>query len=354
MQHFPFVICIYIRTANKAENYEREENSMRKMFVITMCATMLCMAAGDAKTVCGAVNTLQTSAVNLPLVTSPNSDKDISGYIPGMENPFKDCTTLKEAGSIAGFSMEAPKEINGYGKQNISAVRNSLIQIIYGSGKKALYVRKAVGDSDISGDYNKYTEQDVVKVKVCQVTLRGTKSKVNTAVWTNGDYSYSVYTQSAINRKQMKKIVKNVMNADIPNKEINDNAQRPSPIIDYTTMDEAAKAAGFTLNAPETIMDYKRELISVISNDTIQLMYEDGEKSLYIRKASGSGDISGDYNKYDENKTVKIGEIQVDMRSMAGKVSTAVWTAEGFAYSVYVSSSITQDMMTDIICSVMQ
>lgn len=329
---------------------------MKKMFVITMCAAMLCVTAKDAETVCGEVNvpvlTMQASGVYSPLVISP--DPDGSGYIPGMENPFIDCTTLKEAESIAGFSLDAPKKIKGYGKRNISAVKNSLIQILYGSGKDALCIRKAAGDSDISGDYNRYEERSSVKVKGRQIMLRGTKGKINVAVWTNREYSYSVCTQSAISRKRMKKIIKDVMNIDIPDKEINENVQIPSPFVDYRTMDEAAEAAGFVLNVTETIAGYKRKLISVISNDMIQVMYQDGEKNLYIRKAAGDGDISGDYNRYDENKSVKIGEVQADMRGMDGKVSTAVWTEGGFAYSVHAMPSITEKTMADLIMSVIR
>ena len=283
---------------------------MKKMFVITMCAAMLCAAAGDPESVCGTVSApvlvRQTTAEDSPLVISPNSEQE------GMANPFIDCTTLEEAESIAGFSMNAPKKIKGYGKQDISAIKNSLIQIIYGSGRKALYIRKSPGDSDISGDYNRYEEQKSVKIKGLQITLRGAKGRVNTAVWTNGDYSYSVFTQSAISSKRMKKIIKDVINTDIPDKASDKNAQLPSPFIDYRTMDEAAGAVGFTLKAPETVKGYKKELISVISNDTLQVMYQNGEKNLYIRKAAGDGDISGDYTKYDENKSVKIGEAQAD------------------------------------------
>lgn len=355
VQHSPSAICIYIRIADKAENDEREENFMKKMFVMTMCAAMLSVAAGGAETVYGAagvpVLARQALVGDTPLVISPGPGQDGSGYIPGMEDPFIDCTTLKKAGSIAGFSMKAPKKIEGYGKRKISAVRNSLIQVVYGSGKNALYIRKAPGDSDISGDYNRYEEQGAVKVKGVRVKLRGAKGKVNTAVWTDSDYSYSVCAQSAISRKQMKKIIEDVIKSDMPDKE-NEKVQIPSPFIDYSTMDEASAAAGFSLNTPEKIAGYKRELISVISNDMIQVVYQDGEKSLYIRKAAGSGDISGDYNSYEENKTVKIGEVKAEMRGMDGKVSTAVWTEEGFAYSVYAASPVSMEMMKDIIQSV--
>lgn len=228
---------------------------MKKMFVITMCAAMLCAAAGDPESVCGAVSApvlvRQTTAEDSPLVISPNSEQE------GMANPFIDCTTLEEAESIAGFSMNAPKKIKGYGKQDISAIKNSLIQIIYGSGRKALYIRKAPGDSDISGDYNRYEEQKSVKIKGLQITLRGAKGRVNTAVWTNGDYSYSVFTQSAISSKRMKKIIKDVINTDIPDKASDKNAQLPSPFIDYRTMDEAAEAVGFTLKLRKPLRGVK-------------------------------------------------------------------------------------------------
>lgn len=340
---------------------------MKKMFVIMMCAAALCVAAGDAVTVRGEISNTAlkmrdsakdtplvislNSAEDAPLVISPNPAEDSSDYMPDMENPFIDCATLEEAGGIAGFSMNAPKKISGYGKRSISAVKDNMIRIIYGNDENGLYIFKMAGEDS---DYNKDTEQGIIKVKGRAVILRGKKGKVNTALWEDGDYSYSIYAQSDISRKKMKKIVKNVINADASSKKTNEQVQIPNPIIDYSTMEEAAGVAGFSLNAPEAFAEYKREVISVISNEIIQVIYQNGEDSVCVRKAAGDGDISGDYNRYDENKTVRIEEIQVDMRGMEGKVSTAVWTKEGYAYSVYAQSPVSQETMTDMIRSVMQ
>ena len=52
--------------------------------------------------------------------------------------------------------------------------------------------RKAVGSEDISGDYNEYasvTEQDV---NGRTVTLKGDGKLTYLAIWTDGEFSYSV------------------------------------------------------------------------------------------------------------------------------------------------------------------
>ena len=49
--------------------------------------------------------------------------------------------------------------------------------------------------------------------------------------------------------------------------------------------------------------------------------------------AKGNEDISGDYNTYNINKEVKIGDLTVTMRGN-DKISNAVWTDGEFSFSV--------------------
>ena len=74
----------------------------------------------------------------------------------------------------------------------------------------------------------------------------------------------------------------------------------PNPFEIVDTLDEAAKIAGFSLEAPTEYADYKSIVIQAIADDMIEVIYFDAEKThegLRIRKAVGTDDISGDYNE---------------------------------------------------------
>ena len=76
----------------------------------------------------------------------------------------------------------------------------------------------------------------------------------------------------------------------------------PNPFEIVDTLDEAAKIAGFSLEAPTEYADYNSLVIQAIADDMIEVIYFDAEKThegLRIRKAVGTDDISGDYNWRD-------------------------------------------------------
>ncbi len=70
----------------------------------------------------------------------------------------------------------------------------------------------------------------------------------------------------------------------------------------------------------------------------IQADYENG---MYIRKASGSDDISGDYNDYAQVETVN----RVTLKGENGNFSLAVWNNNGYTYAVGVQEAMSQSDM---------
>jgi len=103
----------------------------------------------------------------------------------GVPNPFEIVDTLDEAAKIAGFSLEAPTE--------------------------GLRIRKAVGTDDISGDYNEYKEENVVKVGELEVTEKGNDGNISVASWTDGTYSYSINVDEALlNADDIAKLVETI------------------------------------------------------------------------------------------------------------------------------------------------
>ena len=117
----------------------------------------------------------------------------------------------------------------------------------------------------------------------------------------------------------------------------------PNPFEIVDTLDEAAKIAGFSLEAPTEYADYNSLVIQAIADDMIEVIYFDAEKThegLRIRKANGTDDISGDYNEYKEVNVVKVGELEVTEKGNDGNISIASWTDGTYSYSINVDEAL--------------
>ena len=125
-------------------------------------------------------------------------------------NPFIDCASLAEAGEVAGFEMRAPETVGDYDHVSISAMDGELVDVLYESGDETVRVRKGTGTEDISGDYNSYAEAAVSKVDGMEVTMKGDSGKVYLAVWTSGEYTYSVSASAGMSRGEMADLIREI------------------------------------------------------------------------------------------------------------------------------------------------
>ena len=132
----------------------------------------------------------------------------------GVPNPYEIVDTLDEAAKIAGFSLEAPTEYADYKSIVIQAIADDMIEVIYFDAEKThegLRIRKAVGTDDISGDYNEYKEENVVKVGELEVTEKGNDGNISVASWTDGTHSYSINVDEALlNADDIAKLVETI------------------------------------------------------------------------------------------------------------------------------------------------
>lgn len=158
---------------------------MKKLFVCVLSMILvLAMAACGGKTV---AETRTVENVRIP-------------------NPWQECTSLEEAGKLAGFSFIAPEEVEGYTKKYIAAIENEIAQVIFSNGEEKnsnLYFRKGVGTEDISGDYNTYETVEEQTVGGKTVTCKGNGGLIHTAVWNDGIYSYAVMSDTGMNAEQL-------------------------------------------------------------------------------------------------------------------------------------------------------
>ncbi len=128
-----------------------------------------------------------------------------------------------------------------------------------------------------------------------------------------------------------------------------------NPLVEGTLAD-AILIVGFDFVIPEAIDGYTNRTVMTINGELIQAVYGNDTESdvpdnIMIRKAKGSDDISGDYNEYAEVDTVSVGEIQVTLNGNDGKVNVAMWTDNGYTFSIVANTGLTNDQMTDLVSS---
>lgn len=119
-------------------------------------------------------------------------------------NPWQECSSLEEAGKLAGFSFNAPESVDGYTERYIAAIENEIAQVIFSNGDDSeLYFRKGVGGDDISGDYNTYDVTEEQTIDGHTVLCKGNDGLIYTATWTDGEYSYAVMCDAGMSVEQL-------------------------------------------------------------------------------------------------------------------------------------------------------
>ena len=172
---------------------------MKKKLVVCILCGMMAMSA----LTCGIGSVFAAESPETPVISAQEGEQ-----IP---NPWKEYTSVKDAENAVGFSVKLPKKIRGYTKDMIQAVDGLVLQVFYKSGDKEILIRKALVSQgkDISGDYNVYTDVYQVKAFGEEVTLKGNDGRVDLALWTLGEYSYSVSVQG-LTEDEMINLVKKV------------------------------------------------------------------------------------------------------------------------------------------------
>ena len=142
-------------------------------------------------------------------------------------------------------------------------------------------------------------------------------------------------------------INKNVVS--IPEKENEgENAQLPNPFTEHETLEELEKTVAFDVTLPSFENSYKATDFIDINRETADIRFSDGKNEITFRKAKGTEDISGDYNTYSSNKTIKIKNTDVKVRGNNG-VNTATWQKDGFTYSLSFETAVSEADFTKCI-----
>ena len=111
-----------------------------------------------------------------------------------------------------------------------------------------------------------------------------------------------------------------------------ESAQIANPFTDTKTLEEAQEIAGFDMQVPDAAVPYTIVNYRAVEGEMLEIIFRDrkGEEGYRIRKAAGEDDISGDYNEYAKEKTIRLSDgTKVTLRGdKDDEWSVAVWTAE--------------------------
>ncbi len=134
----------------------------------------------------------------------------------------------------------------------------------------------------------------------------------------------------------------------------NDFVQGTNQMIEVGSAAELSDMLGFEINVPKYI-PFESDSVTYISlwNEVGEIDFTSGEKSLVYRKGlAKDGDVSGDYNQYDTEKTVSLDNIDVTIKGNSGEYTLAVWTKGDYAYSVSISYGVSESEIMKVVESI--
>ncbi|WP_026885977.1 hypothetical protein [Clostridium beijerinckii] len=120
---------------------------------------------------------------------------------------------------------------------------------------------------------------------------------------------------------------------------------------EYTTLDEAEKSLNLKVNPLKILPNgFKAENVSVISNEIIQVEYNNGNNNMIFRAGKSTDNISGDYNTYQVKNIVKVNEIDVTLEGNKNEeYNLATWKKDGISYSISTEDGINEKTVLDMI-----
>lgn len=128
-----------------------------------------------------------------------------------------------------------------------------------------------------------------------------------------------------------------------------------NPYAVYESLEEAEKAAGFTMHVPESFEGSSSRKYALIDGKIIEVTYldADGDQIMNIRKGTGEEDISGDYSEYSREAVMDAAGISVTVKGEEDLIFLAVWQEEDYSWAVSFSEGAAEKDLAEVIKSVM-
>lgn len=180
------------------------EKKIIVMFIVCTIAALLLAACAPSAAAPSALPSEE------PAGSTENAEDAFTGTDPSTWGPTEH-TSLEEAETDAGIELTLPDEIAGL-KPTVFLTwyERAYIDAVYtdSDGESMARVRKAAGDTDVSGDYNEYAEISEESIDGMNVTFKGENGKIMLAIWTDSGYTYAVAADAGISADDMSALVR--------------------------------------------------------------------------------------------------------------------------------------------------
>lgn len=124
------------------------------------------------------------------------------------EADIVEAASLQELGQKVGFSLNEVENLPFEAEEAVyTAYWSELAEITYTGENAAAIYRKSAGSEDNSGDYSEYNAAEDFTMEDCIVTLKGDTDHYTLAVWTRGDYSYSLNLSTGLSRTEWEQLI---------------------------------------------------------------------------------------------------------------------------------------------------
>jgi hypothetical protein len=136
----------------------------------------------------------------------------------------------------------------------------------------------------------------------------------------------------------------------ISQKQPDDTLSVPFHITEATSKEELSSLVNFSVEElKELPFQITEKRYAAYGDDMAEITYLGEQQQLSFRKSVGTEDNSGDYETYSLDKKVAVEGVDVTLKGEENKISLAVWTKDGYAYSMRVSEGITEQEMIAMI-----
>ncbi|WP_139241693.1 hypothetical protein [Anaerosporobacter mobilis] len=117
--------------------------------------------------------------------------------------------SIVELSQNAGFEISEVKNVPfSIEKTTYTLYWGELAEITYSNDEEELVYRKAVGNEDISGNYNEYSMEKKCKIDDYEVTIKGDMNGYTLAVWQKDSDSYSLEFSKRVSEMVILDIIK--------------------------------------------------------------------------------------------------------------------------------------------------
>lgn len=130
--------------------------------------------------------------------------------------------------------------------------------------------------------------------------------------------------------------------------------EAPFWIEELESAKELSDAVGFPVaDIPTLPFEVSGRVYQSYGGTVAEITYiGDGGQMLTYRKEAGDSDISGDYNVYDTEKEVAAGGRKAVLKGNREKYNLAVWTHDGFSYSLFCENGLSENELVTVIAEI--